>query len=152
MPQLTSKRGSILISGASTGIGLCCAKMLAEQGFRVFAGYRNEADAVRLRTHHPNIVPIPLEVTNEASIAAALAQVEAELAGAERAESAQGGHGLVGLINNAGIVVGGPLEFIPVSHPTGSERDRRGGAHSGVFALAAPGTGPGGQHGLRGRV
>jgi NAD(P)-dependent dehydrogenase (short-subunit alcohol dehydrogenase family) len=97
-------RGSILISGASSGIGLCCALMLSEQGFQVLAGYRSEDDAERLRALHRHILPIRLDVTSEISIQEALCQVELILAG----------RGLYGLVNNAGIAVGGPLEFLPI--------------------------------------
>lgn len=97
-------KGDILISGASTGIGLCCAEMLAQQGYRVFAGYRSEADAEQLRALHLLIVPVALDVTSQASIDAAKQFVE----------STVGEQGLAGLVNNAGIAVGGPLEFLPI--------------------------------------
>jgi NAD(P)-dependent dehydrogenase (short-subunit alcohol dehydrogenase family) len=102
--QSSPYRGNILISGASTGIGLCCAQRLAELGFRVFAGYRSDADAERLSMHHPNISPIRLDVTSAESIEEARRAVETAL----------NGEGLAGLVNNAGIVVGGPLECLPL--------------------------------------
>lgn len=102
--QSSAQRGSILISGASTGIGLCCAQRLAEQGFRVFAGYRSAADGERLSGHHPGLVPVQLDVTSAESIAEARRTVETALSG----------EGLSGLVNNAGIVVGGPLECLPI--------------------------------------
>lgn len=97
-------RGSVLISGASSGIGLCCAIMLAEKGFQVWAGYRKEADGERLRFLHQYIIPISLDVTCEQSVQNALHLVM----------RATDGRGLDGLVNNAGIVVGGPLEFLPI--------------------------------------
>ena len=103
--EIAGHQGTILISGASTGIGWSCAKLLAEQGFRVLAGYRNETDADRLRALHPHIVPLSLDVTSDSSIQAAVLQVETLLAG----------QGLQGLVNNAGIAVGGPLEFLPIT-------------------------------------
>lgn len=102
--QTQDTRNSVLISGASSGIGLSCAKLLAEQGFRVFAGYRNPADATHLKAIHPNIEPVNLDVTQPESIQAATAYLETQLQG----------QGLNGLVNNAGIAVGGPLEFLPI--------------------------------------
>jgi len=78
--------------------------LLAEQGFQVFAGYRNPADAEQLKAVHDNIEPIALDVTQLESIQAASAQLETKLQG----------QGLSGLVNNAGIAVGGPLEFLPI--------------------------------------
>ena len=97
-------RGTVLISGASTGIGRACAEHLDSLGFTVFAGVRKQSDADSLlgagsgRTR-----PLMLDVTDSASIAAAMRTVD-------EASPA----GLVGLVNNAGISVGGPLEFVPI--------------------------------------
>jgi NAD(P)-dependent dehydrogenase (short-subunit alcohol dehydrogenase family) len=93
---------SILISGASSGIGLSCAAFLARKGYRVFAGYRNPADAEALRANHPGIVPVPLELDSQSSIQNALDLITGQLKGA----------GLAGLVNNAGVVISGPLEFV----------------------------------------
>ncbi len=96
---------SILITGASTGIGAACARHLDRLGFRVFAGVRKAADGDRLTggasTH---LVPILLDVTDAGSIAEAARLVESET----------GTAGLWGLVNNAGIAVAGPLEFLPL--------------------------------------
>ncbi len=96
---------SVFISGASTGIGHCCAIELATMGFQVFAGIRNTEDRIRLHAAHPNLIPVSLEITSEESIRQALNQVSAKL----------NGNALYGLVNNAGIAVSGPLEFIPVA-------------------------------------
>ncbi len=94
-----------MITGASSGIGRACAIRLAEEGFRVFAGYRNEADATALAAGSPgDLEPVRLDVTNPDQIAAASARVE----------EAVGAQGLWALVNNAGIPVTGPVEALPL--------------------------------------
>jgi NAD(P)-dependent dehydrogenase (short-subunit alcohol dehydrogenase family) len=96
---------SVLITGASTGIGRATALHLDEAGWRVFAGVRREEDAASLReAGSERLVPLMLDVTDRGQIAAA-----AERVGAETADG-----GLHGLVNNAGIAVPGPLETLPV--------------------------------------
>jgi NAD(P)-dependent dehydrogenase (short-subunit alcohol dehydrogenase family) len=94
---------SVVVTGASTGIGHATALALDRAGFRVFAGVRKQADAAKLRTAgSERLEPLLLDVTDAAAIAAAAKHVEAAL----------GGAGLGGLVNNAGIGIGGPLEFL----------------------------------------
>ena len=96
---------SVLITGASTGIGRASALRLDGAGWRVFAGVRREEDAESLRADaSPRLVPLMLDVTDGAQIAAA----------AERVATEVGGAGLDGLVNNAGIAVPSPLETIPI--------------------------------------
>lgn len=90
----------VVITGASSGIGRACALELAARGFKVFAGVRNEADGEPLRRE--GVVPLRLDVTDAGSVAAAAAQV------------AEACPALTGLVNNAGVAVTGPLEFLPV--------------------------------------
>lgn len=99
------QQNSILISGASTGIGEACARHLASQGWRVFAGVRKAADGRRLQQATTQIQPVILDVTKPAHITRALALIH-RLVGKD---------GLQALLNNAGIAVGGPLEFLPLS-------------------------------------
>lgn len=95
----------IVITGASTGIGRACAMHFDQLGFSVFAGVRRDADGAALRSAASDrLTPLSIDVTDAGSIAAARAQVEA----------AAGGRGVHGLVNNAGVGVGGPLEFVPL--------------------------------------
>lgn len=94
---------SVLITGASTGIGRSCALRLDQKGWRVFAGVRKESDAVALReSASGRLTTLLLNILDEASIANATAAMHREL----------GGAGLQGLVNNAGISVQGPLEYL----------------------------------------
>lgn len=93
---------SILVTGAAKGIGRASVARLERHGFRVFAGVRTEADAQLLRAE--SVTPVMLDVTDGNCVARAM----------EVVESAVGGGGLQGLVNNAGIVVGGPMEGIPL--------------------------------------
>jgi NAD(P)-dependent dehydrogenase (short-subunit alcohol dehydrogenase family) len=96
-------RGAVVITGASTGIGRAAALRLARAGFRVFAGVRRESDAESLRREGlPGLAPVALEVSDPASISAA----------AKTVEDAVGSAGLAGLVNNAGVTNGGPIEYV----------------------------------------
>jgi NAD(P)-dependent dehydrogenase (short-subunit alcohol dehydrogenase family) len=91
---------SVVVTGASTGIGAATARLLAEAGWQVFAGVRDCSDAPKLN----NVQPLELDVTDLQSIALATRKVEEEL----------GTECLGGLVNNAGIAIGGPLAFQPI--------------------------------------
>jgi NAD(P)-dependent dehydrogenase (short-subunit alcohol dehydrogenase family) len=91
---------SVVITGASTGIGWATAKLLLDRGFRVFGSVRKPADAERLKTEFgANFTPLLFDVTDEAAVLAAAREVRAAL----------GGETLTGLVNNAGIAVAGPV-------------------------------------------
>src|SRR5262245_3907677 len=97
--------GFVVVTGTSTGIGSATAAYLAEKGFHVFAGVRQEADGETVRAAaNGELTPILLEVTDEASISRAV----------ESVESVVGDRGLAGVVNNAGIVKPGPLEYQPL--------------------------------------
>jgi NAD(P)-dependent dehydrogenase (short-subunit alcohol dehydrogenase family) len=96
---------TVLITGASTGIGRSTALHLAAQGYTVFAGIRREADGAALVAAAPaadalRIVPVLLDVTRDEDIQRALAQV-----------AAHSSDGLYALINNAGFNLNGAFEY-----------------------------------------
>jgi NAD(P)-dependent dehydrogenase (short-subunit alcohol dehydrogenase family) len=91
---------SVVITGASTGIGWATAKLLLDRGFRVFGSVRKPADADRLRAEFgANFIPLRFDITDEAAVQAAAREVRAALAGET----------LAGLVNNAGVAVAGPV-------------------------------------------
>lgn len=97
---------AIVITGASKGIGRACALRLDRAGFHVFAGVREPADGEALRAEaSERLTPIRLDVTDDVAIAES-ARTVAEAVGAA---------GLAGLVNNAGIAIAGPLEFLPTA-------------------------------------
>jgi NAD(P)-dependent dehydrogenase (short-subunit alcohol dehydrogenase family) len=94
---------SVLITGASTGIGRATALRLDAAGWRVFAGIRREEDAESLRqAGSDRLVPLRIDVTEADQIAAAAARIDEEVGGLE------------GLVNNAGVAIPAPLETIPL--------------------------------------
>jgi NAD(P)-dependent dehydrogenase (short-subunit alcohol dehydrogenase family) len=96
------RRDAVVVTGASSGIGADVAVLLAQAGFVVFAGVRSEADGVRAGALHERIRPLRIDVTDPAGIEEAAEAVRAS------------GLALRALVNNAGIAVAGPLEFLPV--------------------------------------
>jgi NAD(P)-dependent dehydrogenase (short-subunit alcohol dehydrogenase family) len=92
--------GAVIVTGASSGIGEACARRLAQAGFDVFAGVRKDDDAERADALHERVKPLRIDVADGASVAAAAQEVR-EVA-------------IAGLVNNAGISVTGPLEFVPL--------------------------------------
>ena len=67
---MTLANKTIIISGASRGIGRATALLLAQNGANVIATARNADDLKQLETEHPNIVAVPGDVANEADMAA----------------------------------------------------------------------------------
>jgi NAD(P)-dependent dehydrogenase (short-subunit alcohol dehydrogenase family) len=95
---------SVLVTGASTGIGRATALGLDASGWKVFAGVRKPEDAESLReTASSRLAPVFLDVTDADQIAAAAELIEKESEG-----------GLDGLVNNAGVAIPGPLETVPI--------------------------------------
>ena len=90
-----------VVTGASTGIGHAVAKRLANNGWQVWAGTRSRTDAAEL-DRHPGVSSLQIEVTDESSLKTAFDEVAAK----------RGSAGLELLVVNAGIVVGGPLEYV----------------------------------------
>jgi NAD(P)-dependent dehydrogenase (short-subunit alcohol dehydrogenase family) len=106
MEKIMNARGSsIVITGASSGIGKATALHLDDRGFRVFAGVRKQADGQALmREASDRLTAIPLDVTDDHSITAAVETVTESMSGT-----------LHGLVNNAGLSLNGPAEIVPVS-------------------------------------
>ncbi|HSQ92274.1 MAG TPA: SDR family oxidoreductase [Nitrospiraceae bacterium] len=96
---------AVVITGASTGIGAACALDCAGRGMTVFAGVRDpRAGEVLAAKGGSLLIPITLDVTDERSITRSVEVVQRVI----------GEGGLRGLVNNAGIVIGSPLEVIPL--------------------------------------
>jgi NAD(P)-dependent dehydrogenase (short-subunit alcohol dehydrogenase family) len=98
-----NESGAVVVTGASTGIGRATALLLDKKGYRVFAGVRKQADAKSLAEEASDrLTPITIDVTKDRSIKAAR----------DKVQRAVGKDGLVGLVNNAGVGGGGPIEFM----------------------------------------
>ena len=87
---------AVLVTGASSGIGLRITEVLAERGIHVYAGARKQADLERLDAME-NVTSVRLDVTDQSEIDAAVAKITAA------------GRGLDGLVNNAGVAIVAPL-------------------------------------------
>lgn len=95
---------SILITGTSTGIGRECALLLADKGFKIYAGVRNPLDFQKLKDlGNGRIQPVMLDVCNDQDVAEVF-----------RIISEDQDYPLFGLINNAGIGISGILEATPL--------------------------------------
>jgi NAD(P)-dependent dehydrogenase (short-subunit alcohol dehydrogenase family) len=102
MRESTHGKESVVITGASTGIGRACTLYLAEKGYQVFAGVRRKSDGASLVSAARGTVhPLLLDVTDADQIRAAGEQVE-ELTGGR----------LLALVNNAGIGIPSPTELV----------------------------------------
>lgn len=108
---------SVVVTGASSGIGLATAHHLARSGWRVFAGVRRKGQQPELP---PGLSEVLLDVTVPESVSAAVEQVAAEV----------GDRGLDGLVNNAGIGLVFPMEHVP-------PQDLRDVFEINVFGLVA---------------
>lgn len=101
-----SDQMTVVVTGASTGIGAACALDCASRGMTVFAGVRDSRAGEALAAKGGSrLIPITLDVTDEPSIARSVEVVQRVV----------GEAGLGGLVNNAGVVIGSPLEVIPLS-------------------------------------
>ena len=90
---------TVVITGASTGIGRAATERLSIMGWRVFAGVRSDKDAEELSRLKGDVRPIKLDVTDAGQIAAAVETVSEALKGTR----------LAGIVNNAGVAMMGPL-------------------------------------------
>ena len=95
----------VVVTGASTGIGRAAAIEFAANDYHVFGSVRKQADADTLKTQiGANFTPLLFDVTDTPAVKAAAEQVAGIL----------NGQGLAGLVNNAGIGIGGPLQHVPL--------------------------------------
>ena len=90
---------AVIVTGASTGIGKAMVDNFAANGIRVFAGVRDLSTV----DEHPLVTPVRLDITSAPEISDAV-ELVAEALGDDTK--------LRGIINNAGVAVAGPLEFI----------------------------------------
>jgi NAD(P)-dependent dehydrogenase (short-subunit alcohol dehydrogenase family) len=99
---MTSSVRSVVVTGASTGIGRACVAELMRQGMHAWACVRTEADEQSLRDEYGAAVSVlRLDLTDDDSVRKA-------------GEIVCAAGPLFGLINNAGVAVPGPLEFLPI--------------------------------------
>jgi NAD(P)-dependent dehydrogenase (short-subunit alcohol dehydrogenase family) len=93
---------SVVVTGASTGIGRATVTELIAHGFHVWATVRTDADEEALRGAHPDAMTVlRVDLTDPDSIKAA-------------GEAVAAGGPLHGLVNNAGVALPGPLEHVPI--------------------------------------
>ena len=96
----------VVVTGVSTGIGWGTTKVLLSKGFRVFGSVRKQADADRLQKEFGNaFVPLLKDITDADAVHKA----------AQKVGSLIGDRNLFGLVNNAGMVVSGPLLYLRIS-------------------------------------
>lgn len=105
VPQSRGAATTIVVTGASSGIGRATAIALANRGYLVFAGVRSDDAGTELRAAAGRrLIPLHIDVTDAASIAAAAREVD----------RAVGDEGIAGLVNNAGYGISGPIEVLPL--------------------------------------
>jgi NAD(P)-dependent dehydrogenase (short-subunit alcohol dehydrogenase family) len=99
-----STKRNVLITGASGGVGTAVTRALDEAGWRVFAGVRSPDAVAGVEAFGGGVTAVQLDITDQESIRRAAATITGEV----------GDAGIAGLVNNAGIIVQGPLELVPV--------------------------------------
>jgi len=96
---------SVVVTGASTGIGWSAVRILIENGLRVYGSVRKQEDAERLsKEFGESVIPLSFDVTDETAVHAAAKRVREEL----------NGETLLGLVNNAGVASPAPLVHQPI--------------------------------------
>jgi len=102
---MSAAEKTAVITGVSTGIGRASAKALIDVGWRVFGSVRKEKDAADVQAAlGERLTPLVFDVTDAQGVAAAATNVDKAL----------GGRTLGGLVNNAGIALGGPVAHLPL--------------------------------------
>jgi NAD(P)-dependent dehydrogenase (short-subunit alcohol dehydrogenase family) len=96
----------VVVTGVTTGIGQATTKVLISKGYRVFGSVRKQSDADDLQKELGNsVVPLIMDITDANAVHEA----------AEKVGSMIGDRNLVGLVNNVGMVVSGPLLYLRIS-------------------------------------
>lgn len=102
---MPSSQKSVVITGASSGIGRSCVVRMNRAGWQVFATVRKESDRDKLRNNFgTNVYPVLMDVEHASSISSAAREIESQLSG----------RGLDGLVNVAGIGMVRPIEYAPM--------------------------------------
>jgi NAD(P)-dependent dehydrogenase (short-subunit alcohol dehydrogenase family) len=100
---MATPRKTVLVTGASSGIGRSTVLRMVQSGWTVFATVRKEQDAHRLRSDFgERVIPVIMDVTDRPSVGAA----------ADRVTTLLGGSGLDGLVNVAGVGKVRPIEYM----------------------------------------
>ena len=103
--MVENQKGAVLITGTSTGVGQATALLLDKKGYRVFAAVRKEKDAELLkRNASENLTTILMDVTKTEEIKFT----------ADIVSEALDNEGLIGLVNNAGLLLDGPVEYVAI--------------------------------------
>lgn len=104
---MTTPARTVVVTGVSTGIGLAIARVLTSRGVHVFGSVRRSVDADRARAElGERFTPLVFDVTDADAIAASVPAVA----------NALNGTTLWGVVNNAGVAIGGPLIHQPLDH------------------------------------
>jgi NAD(P)-dependent dehydrogenase (short-subunit alcohol dehydrogenase family) len=100
---MSEHRKTVVITGASSGIGHACVSRMSSAGWLVFATVRKASDRDRLRGE--NVYPVIMDVQDASTVSAAAEEVASKLDGS----------GLDGLVNVAGIGMVRPIEYAPMA-------------------------------------
>ena len=101
---MTTHPGKIAaVTGAASGNGLAIAEKLLKEGATVVALDRDEAALERLIGQHPEMVPVVMDVADEASVRSGMAEIDAKFGRLDT------------LVNNAGIVKGSNFDDVSVA-------------------------------------
>jgi NAD(P)-dependent dehydrogenase (short-subunit alcohol dehydrogenase family) len=101
---MSENQKSVVITGASSGIGRACVSRMSRAGWRVFATVRKTSDRDRLRSEK-NVYPVMMDMQDASTVSAAAEEIASQLIGG----------GLDGLVNVAGIGMVRPIEYAPMS-------------------------------------
>ena len=95
----------ILVTGASTGIGYSAVEHLIRSGYGVFGSVRKKEDASRLQSDFgDNFIPLIFDVTDEQAVLDSVETVKSKMGPGDQ---------LISIVNNSGIALGGPIQFLP---------------------------------------